>query len=76
MRWVAVFVAVAIALYVASPYFTLWKLEQAIEQKDDFQLERLVDWPRIREQMKAEMTAAFLPSMSNEVSRKVVPSPV
>jgi hypothetical protein len=50
--------AVVAALYVASPYYTLWRLKHAIENKDGLALESLVNWPRIREQTKSEILAA------------------
>src|SRR5262245_39452154 len=52
--------AVFAALYVASPYYTLWRLKQAVENKDSLALESLVDWPRIRDQIKSELLASYV----------------
>jgi hypothetical protein len=55
----AVVTAVIAALYIASPYYTLWRLKHAVETKDSLALERIVDWPRLREQLKFESLASF-----------------
>jgi hypothetical protein len=54
-RWLGLGALLLGALYAASPYYTLWSLKRAIEQKDTFTLERLVDWPRIREKVRSDM---------------------
>ena len=47
----AIVTAAIAALYVASPYYALWRLKNAVVNKDSLVLERIVDWPRIREQL-------------------------
>jgi hypothetical protein len=54
----AVATAVFAALYIASPYYTLWRLKHAIVNKDSLALERIVDWPGIRNQIRSEALAA------------------
>jgi hypothetical protein len=60
------FVTLAAVLYVASPYYTLWRLKQAIENKDSLELENLADWPRIREQAKSQLLAAAYTSAAKD----------
>ncbi|HTW69104.1 MAG TPA: DUF2939 domain-containing protein [Acetobacteraceae bacterium] len=50
---VAVF-AVALG-YAASPYVTLYRLDRAIRTGDSATLQRLVDWPAVREGIKEDI---------------------
>src|SRR5262245_18221849 len=53
----AMFTAAIVALYLASPYFTLLKLKHAIANKDRLAVENMVDWPRVREQVRSDLMA-------------------
>ena len=54
----AIVTAAIAALYIATPYYTLWRLKNAIGNKDSLALESIVDWPRIREQVRSDLVAA------------------
>lgn len=55
-RWplLATFLTVGLA-YVAYPYFTLYRLGEAIRGADAATLESLVDWPSVREGIKEDI---------------------
>jgi hypothetical protein len=44
-----------VALYVAYPYYTLHRLESALESGDRVALEELVDWPSLRAGLKDDL---------------------
>lgn len=57
----------ALALYLwASPYLFLRSLQAAILQGDKVRLERLVDFPRLREGLKAQLQAKLLQEVQKE----------
>jgi Protein of unknown function (DUF2939) len=43
-RWVLPILGLFLALYVAYPYVTLWRLDQAILKPDIRTLDTLIDW--------------------------------
>jgi hypothetical protein len=51
---VGIFLGVAVA-YVAYPYFTLYRLGQAIRNGDASSLETMVDWAAVREGIKEDI---------------------
>ena len=64
----AIVMAAIAALYVASPYYALWKLKNAVVNKDSLVLERIVDWPRIREQIRSQIVATSMANTSTDKS--------
>ncbi|MGH6736490.1 MAG: DUF2939 domain-containing protein [Methyloceanibacter sp.] len=56
--WIAA--AVLIAAYVGYPYFTLYRIDRALLTDDKVTLQRLVDFPRIRGQLKDDLTLTVL----------------
>jgi hypothetical protein len=46
---------VLVALYIAYPYHTLHRIEDALESGDQATLEDLIDWPSLREGLKDDL---------------------
>jgi hypothetical protein len=46
--------------WVASPYYTVWRLSQAIAAGNAAPLERLVDWPSVRAGLKHDVADGLL----------------
>ncbi|MBP7704490.1 MAG: DUF2939 domain-containing protein [Caulobacter sp.] len=62
----AVAVAVLVAgLYAASPFWAMNRLRAAIEAGDRDRLEELVDFPSVRENLKADLNAAMMARIRN-----------
>ena len=54
------------AYYAASPWLTLNKLKQAFEKKDTRQIEKIVDFPQLREDFKEFAKAAIMKKAATE----------
>lgn len=52
-----------VGAFFASPYLALKGLAQAVERKDAEALARYVDFPRVREALKADLNAALVKEM-------------
>lgn len=62
--------ALGLGLYTwASPYLFLRDLQGAVLEGDRARLERLVDFPRVREGLKAQVQARLLREMGQEVAQ-------
>jgi hypothetical protein len=59
MRRVIRVLVLLVALYVAYPFFTLWRLSQAVKQGDEAALTTLVDWPKLRQGFKTDASGAI-----------------
>jgi hypothetical protein len=55
MRRVILIVAILLAAYIGYPYLTLYWLDRALLTDDQPALTRLVDFPLVRERLKAEV---------------------
>ena len=60
MRRLLLLLAILTAAYVGYPYLTLYWLDQALLNDDQETLERLVDFPQVRADLKAEMQGQVL----------------
>lgn len=60
MRRLLLLLAILVAAYVGYPYLTLYWLDQALLNDDQEALERLVDFPQVRADLKAEMQGQVL----------------
>lgn len=60
MRGLFLFVVILLAAYVGYPYLTLYWLDQALLTGDKQALEQLVDFPRVRADLKAEIKAKVI----------------
>jgi len=66
LRWTALAVLLLALFYVAYPYWTLYRLDRALEAHDTQSLDAIIDWPRVRRGLRddivAEATAKLLPN--------------
>ncbi len=44
--------------YAAYPYWTLYRLDQALETHDTLRLDAMIDWPSLRRNLRDDMVAA------------------
>ncbi len=66
--WIAA--AVLIAAYVGYPYLSLYWIDQGLLSDDKAALQRLVDFPRIREQLKDDLTLTVLAKARAEQKKR------
>ncbi len=65
-----VLLGIGLALYAwASPYLFLRSLQKAILEGDRVRLERMVDFPRLREGLKSQLQAHLLKSVEEEAKQ-------
>ena len=69
MRRVLPVVAILLAAYAGYPYLTLYWLDQALLNGDQAALERLVDFPQVRADLRAEVKAQVL-DKAQEIKEK------
>lgn len=59
--------------YAAYPYWTLYRLDQALETHDTPRLDAMIDWPSLRRNLRDDMvsagTARLLPNDTDEAHR-------
>ena len=55
------------AYYAASPWLTVNKLKEAFEKKDTRQIEKIVDFPELREDFKEVAKAAIIKNAAKEL---------
>lgn len=56
--------AAVAAAYIAYPYFSLWRLGVALENKDAAALESKIEWPSVRQGLKDDFNALFMTQMA------------
>jgi nitrogen fixation-related uncharacterized protein len=71
MKRIHILIAVAVVLvvaglYLASPFWAVQSLRNAARDQDRDKLEQLVDFPSVRESMKAQMKAKMLKSFQED----------
>lgn len=59
----------AVTAYTGYPYLTLWWIDHALLNDDKAALENLVDWPLVRQQLKADVKLALIESAQTEVGK-------
>lgn len=69
MRKVILVLAILLAAYIGYPYLTLYWLDQALLTDDEQALTHLVDFPQVRQTLKAEVKLAVL-DKAHEVAEK------
>ena len=73
LRWTALVVLLLALFYVAYPYWTLYRLDRALEAHDTQSLDAIIDWTRVRRGLRddivAEATAKLLPHDSDASGR-------
>lgn len=60
MRRVFVLLLILLAVYVAYPYWTLYRLERALLANDPQKLEKVVDFPSVRAHLKDRVETSML----------------
>jgi len=58
LRWTASAVLLLALFYVAYPYWTLYRLDRALEAHDTTSLDAIIDWPSVRRNLRDDMVAA------------------
>jgi hypothetical protein len=58
-----------LAAYVGYPYLTLYWIDHALLTDDKPALERLVDWPDVRRELKADVKLALIESAQTQVGK-------
>ncbi len=61
--------AVLLVAYSAYPYLTLYWLDRALLTADTATLETLIDWPEVRQQLKADVKLALIESAQAQVGK-------
>jgi DUF2939 family protein len=72
-RWTALGIVLLALFYAAYPYWTLYRLDQALETHDTQRLEAMIDWPSLRRNFRddvlAAATARLLPNDADAAHR-------
>src|SRR5438067_2083563 len=58
LRWTAIAVFLLALFYGAYPYWALYRLDRALEAHDTQSLDALIDWPRLRRNVRDDIVAA------------------
>jgi Protein of unknown function (DUF2939) len=61
--------AALLVAYVAYPYLTLYWLDRAVLTGNTAILESLIDWPQVRQQLKADVKLALIESAQTQVGK-------
>ena len=56
--WAAMGIALLAFFYAAYPYWTLYRLDQALETHDTLRLDAMIDWPSLRRNLRDDMVSA------------------
>lgn len=67
---VAAVVALLVGWYAASPFLVMDELQKAAKAGDRDKLEQLVDFPRVRESLKADFTAGLMKKAQNDAEMR------
>jgi hypothetical protein len=62
--------AVLVAWYAASPFMAMSALQKAARARDRDRLEELVDFPSVRENLKADFTAGLMKKAENDAATR------
>jgi hypothetical protein len=57
LTFLGVALALLAAVWLGSPYFTVWRLSQAVKSGDAAQVSRAIDFPALRENLKPKLRA-------------------
>jgi len=72
MRSLLLLIAILVAAYVGYPYVTLYWLDQALLTDDKQALERLVDFPKVRADLKSEVKDAVIGKADETVQKRPI----
>jgi len=59
-------IALLLVLYIASPYYSLWRLKRALSDGDRTAIESLIDFPSVRESLKDQIRVQMTKKMAKE----------
>jgi hypothetical protein len=59
-RWLSLSLILLGLAYLAYPYVTAWRIDRAVTARDTTTLESLIDWPLLRERLKADVKQALV----------------
>jgi hypothetical protein len=62
--------AALLVAYIAYPYLTLFWLDRAVLTGNTASLESLIDWPLVRQQLKADVKLALIQSAQTQVGKR------
>lgn len=68
--WIVVAILAVAGAYYASPYWTVRQLREAAEARDADRMSDFVDFPSLRESIKAELQASVVMPMLNDPKMK------
>jgi hypothetical protein len=66
IRWLVIICIVLLLVYAASPYVAFWRFTVALRSGDAAALNAQVDFPAVRESLKAQLVAYFSPEKTGE----------
>jgi hypothetical protein len=66
-------VLILVILYAASPYYSLWKLKEALSSGDRSSIEALIDFPSVRESLKDQIRVQMTKAMAKDKDSKENP---
>ena len=73
-RKIGIIVSVALValviLYIASPYYTLWRLKRALSSGDRSSIEALIDFPSVRESLKDQIRVQMSKKIAEDKDTK------
>lgn len=81
MRKIGLFIALIVTLavaYVTAPLLTAWNIREAVKSGDAAYLSGKIEWPRVKETLKASLAASALdlpPQAGNETTASTSPKP-
>ena len=66
IRWLVIICIVLLLVYAASPYVAFWRFTFALRSGDTAALNARVDFPAVRQSLKAQLVAYFSPDKTGE----------
>jgi hypothetical protein len=66
IRWLVFICIVLLLVYAASPYVAFWRFTVALRSGDTAALNAQVDFPAVRQSLKAQLVAYFSPEKTGE----------
>jgi hypothetical protein len=72
--WLASTAVLIVALFVAYPLLTIWRLGSAVRQSDDLGVDAMVDWPQVRDGLKSQFFSATVLAELQKKSSSAVES--
>src|SRR5687768_10940436 len=61
-------IVAALAYFIATPFLTVWDMRRAAESRDGTRFAGYIDFPKFKENLKAELNAAMAQKLANDKS--------